>query len=268
MVLAGEKWNFLHLDPQKKFESVVIALGELQSATGVWKGKPAINPIKTAGRQELMDFGVSPKKGFTKELGGRSLLVPLMDVADFVGVAPEVEIAGKGAPSAPRKKTQLQKEFAVFEENPKIKEWRDNVVGASYNKGMATKLHTALYLFDMSPEDFLLGQYQHKDLVEGKFTWVRDAGKASTQAEWIYWIEKLVGYGKNQKFKTWMNSEGTTVNLIEFANELNPDVYAGNNDMTNQGDKIRSKVSSTFKGGGGREKGLKEAIKHFLSCTR
>ena len=41
----------------------------------------------------------------------------------------------------------------------------------------------------------------------------------------------------------------------------------GNNDMTNQGDKIRSKVSSQFKGGGGREKHLKEAIKHFQLHT-
>ena len=155
-----------------------------------------------------------------------------------------------------RKKTQLQKKFAVFEENPKIIEWRKNVVRASYDAELARKLHTALYLFDMSPEDFLQGQYQHKELVEGKFTWVRDAGKASTQAEWIYWIEKLVGYGKqNQKFKTWMNSEDTTQNLIEFANEINPDVFSGNNDMTNQGDKIRSKVTSRFKGGGGREMG-------------
>jgi len=265
MVLAGEKWNFLHLDPQKKFESVVIALGELQSATGVWKGKPAINPIKKAGRQELIDFGVSPKKGFTSELGGISLLRPLMEVADFVGVAPEVEIAGKGVPTAPRKKTQLQKEFADFEENQAIKDWRDNVVGASYDKDLASRLQTALYLFDMSPEDFLKGNYQHKELVEGKFTWIPDVGKAVTQAEWIHWIEKLVGYGKqNKKFKTWMNSEGTTQNLIEFATEINPDVFSGNNDMTNQGDKIRSKVASTFKGGGGREKNLKEAVKHFL----
>jgi len=265
MVLGGEKWNFLHESPEKKFEKVVLALGELQSATGAWKGKPAINPIKSAGRQELIDFGVSAKKGFNKQLGGRTLLKPLMDVADFVGVVPEVEIAGKGVPSAPRKKTQLQKEFDVFEENEKIKEWRTNVVGASYDKELARKLHTALYLFDMSPEDFLKGNYQHKELVEDRFTWIQDSGKASTQAEWIFWIEKLVGYGKqNQKFKTWMNSEGTTVNLIEFANELNPDVFAGNNDMTNQGEKIRSKISAQFKGGGGREKSLKEAIKHFL----
>ena len=62
MVLGGEKWNFLHESPEKKFEKVVLALGELQSGTGAWKGKPAINPIKSAGRQELIDFGVSAKK--------------------------------------------------------------------------------------------------------------------------------------------------------------------------------------------------------------
>ena len=263
-VLAGEKWNFLHLSPEKKFEGVVTALGELQSATGAWKGKTAINPIHTAGRQELIDYGVSPKKGYTSELGGRSLLVPLMDVAKFVGLTPDVEIAGKGKPIAPRKKTQLQKDFAVFEENQAIKEWRDNVVGATYDAELARKLQTALFLFDMSPEDFLKGNYQHKELVDGKFTWIPDVGKAVSEAEWIQWIEKLVGYGKHKKFKTWMNSEGTTQNLIEFANELNPDIYSGNNDMTNQGDKIRSKVSAQDKGGGSREKNLKRALKHFL----
>ena len=264
MKLNGEKWNFLHESPEQKFVKVIVALGELQSATGAWKGKPAINPTKIAGKQELIDFGLSAKEGFNSQLGGRSLLDPLEDVADFVGLVPEEDIAGKGVPK-PKKKTQLQKKFAVFEQNPKIIEWRENVVGASYDAELARKLHTALYLFDMSPEDFLQGQYQTKELVEGKFTWVRAVGKASTTSEWISWIEKLVGYGKqNKKFKTWMNSEGTTLNLIEFANEINPDVYSGNNDMTSQGDKIRGKVSARFKGGGGREKHLKEAIKHFL----
>jgi len=118
MKLNGEKWNFLHESPEQKFVKVIVALGELQSATGAWKGKPAINPTKTSGRQELIDFGLSSKEGFNSQLGGRSLLDPLEDVADFVGIIPEDDITGKGV-TAPRKKTQLQKKFDLFEENPK-----------------------------------------------------------------------------------------------------------------------------------------------------
>ena len=43
---------------------------------------------------------------------------------------------------------------------------------------------------------------------------------------------KTDGLDPAQKFKTWMNSEGTTVNLIEFANELNPDVTLASLDLT------------------------------------
>jgi len=123
-------------------------------------------------------------------------------------------------------------------------------------------------IFDMSPEDFLKGYYQHKVFKEDSdsFIWVQDeeGGKAETQSEWEAWVQKLVGYDKNKKFKTWMDSTGKTWNLIEFANAKDPDVYSGNNEMTHKGDKIREDVSAQFKGGKGREKKLKTAIKHFL----
>ncbi len=269
LLLGLEKLGFgdmRHMSADDKFKGVITALGELKS--GTWKGRTPINPISTAGIQELRDRLHYQK--FPQGLGSRDILKPYLDIADFVGVAPEDDITGEGKPRADRKKTPLQKEFAQFEQSPPIVFWRENYKKrkASYNSGLVHSLHTAMGLFDMSAEDFLKGLFGRKVFrKEGKteeFIWIYpEGGKAANDIEWESWVEKLVGF-TDKKFKTWMDSQGKTWNLIEFANDPDPDVYSGNNEMTQQGDKIRTDVSAQYSGGKGREKRLKEALKHFL----
>ena len=129
----------------------------------------------------------------------------------------------------------MQKEFAQFEAGQTIRDWEANKL-ASYNSGLVSGLKTAMGIIDMSPEDFYKGFYQHKIYKKesDSFIWVYDeeGGKAETQQEWEQWVEKLVGYDKNKNFKTWMDSQGKQWNLVEFARDLDPDVYSGYNDMT------------------------------------
>jgi len=251
-----------HMSPDDKFKGVILALGKLKS--GTWKGRTPINPTSEAGLKELRER-LNPKK-FPEGLGSRDILKGYLDISHYVGVAPTVDITGEGV-TITRKKTPLQKEFADFEETEPIKYWRKNYKArkASYDSGLARALKTAMGIFDMSPEDFLKGFFQHKIMRDESFIWVQDeeGGKADDDIEWEQWVEKLVGF-TDKKFKTWMDSTGKQWNLIEFANDQDPDVYSGNNDMTHKGDKIRDDVSAQYAGGKGREKRLKTAIKHFL----
>tara|TARA_R110002051_G_scaffold155928_1_gene227773 strand:+ start:2623 stop:4977 length:2355 start_codon:yes stop_codon:yes gene_type:complete len=250
------------MSPDDRFKGVILSLGQIQS--GTWKHKQAINPTDKEGTKFLANI-LGGK--FPMGLGSRDILKGYLDIAKYVGVAPEQDLTGTGI-TRPRAKTPLQKEFAEFEKGETMEIWQARTNNASYNSGLARGLKTAMGIFDMSPTDFLKGFYQHKIYKKDSdsFIWVYDeeGGKAETQTEWVKWVEKLVGYDKNKNFKTWMDSQGKEWNLIEFANDLDPDVYSGNNDMTHKGDKIRDDVSAQFKGGKGREKRLKEAIKHFL----
>ena len=249
------------MSPDDRFKAVIESLGKIQS--GTWRHKRAINPTDKEGTKFLAEI---LGREYPRGLGSRDILKGYLDIAKYVGVAPEQDLTGTGI-TRPRAKTPLQKEFAQFEAGQTIRDWEANKL-ASYNSGLVSGLKTAMGIFDMSPEDFLKGFYQHKVYKKesDSFIWVYDeeGGKAETQQEWEQWVEKLVGYDKNKNFKTWMDSQGKQWNLIEFTRALDPDVYSGNNDMTHKGDKIRDDVSAQFKGGKGREKRLKEAIKHFL----
>jgi len=251
--------------PEEKFIGVVEALGKIQqgnSITGV-----GINPTTEDGRDRLRILLGGHKK-FPNALGGRTLLRPLLKIASYAGL--KKDDVGDPASRKPKQKTQLQLDFVDFENSPDIVYWRKNhrANNASYNQNMVRKLHTALYLLDMSTETLLSGIKMKKVMreIEGEqvFTWINTQGIAKEKHEWLTWIDELVGY-TDKKFKTWMDSTGKQWNLVEFANAPNPDVYAGNNDMTKQGKKIRPEVSALFKGGQGRIKAFKEALKHFLA---
>ena len=264
LLLGLEKLGFgdmQRMSPDDRFKAVILSLGKMMS--GTWKHRRAINPTTTDGQKYLRE--ILNYKKFPQGLGSRDVLKGYLDIAKYVGVAPEEDLTGEGV-TRPRAKTPLQKEFADFEATKVIRDWDASSL-ASYNSGMARALKTAMGIFDMSPEDFLKGFYQHKVYKKesDSFIWVQDeeGGKAEDQQEWEQWIYKLVGYS-NKNFKTWMDSTGKEWNLIQFANDKDPDVYSGNNDMTHKGDKIRDDVSAQYKGGKGREKRLKEAIKHFL----
>jgi len=267
LLLGLDKLGFgdmRHMSADDKFKGVITALGELKS--GTWKGRTPINPTSSVGLKDLRDR-LGHKK-FPQGLGSRDILKPYLDVADFVGLTPDVDITGEGVMREERKKTPLQKEFADFEESPPIEFWRENHKKrkASYNSGLVHSLHTVMGLFDMSAEDFLKGFFGKKVMRDDSFIWIYpEGGQADNDIEWEAWIEILVGK-TDKKFKTWMDSQGKHWNLIEFANAQDPDVYSGNNEMTTEGDKIRTDVSAQFAGGKGREKRLKEALNTSPIC--
>ena len=76
----------------------------------------------------------------------------------------------------------------------------------------------------------------------------------------------MVGF-TNKNFKPWVDSDGKTWNLIEWAYAPAPNVIAGNNQFTKMGDVISAERSGTFGEGGGVEKKMKEAIKHYMGSN-
>ena len=106
-----------HMSADDKFKGVITALGELMGS-GTWKGRTPINPISTAGLQELRDR-LNYSKISTRIRIKRYSQADTSTLQINVGVAPKDDITGEGKPRADRMERLLSKKnVAQFEQSP------------------------------------------------------------------------------------------------------------------------------------------------------
>ena len=272
--------NFRTLSPEDKFKTVIQAMADIKSGTGVQSGSSPADPLDALAMADKLNESpeiynkktgqMEKNEKYPEGLGSRTLLEPYVKLAILTKLVGDVE--GDKSSRREAEKTPLQKEKKQFEQHPSVKNWLDDTSQKTKGHNISTMLKV-LKIIDMSPEMFLKGESYKKEWVDdgtGKkeFLWIHDptGKKAETHKDWKKYVEKMVGF-TNKNFKTWVDSDGKTWNLIEWAYAPSPNVIAGNNQFTKMGDVISSERSGGYEGGGGVEKKMKEAIKHYMGSN-